>query len=45
MKTIIMAPTVPLLCKSQEEIQQLLNDGWKIKKLKDGSEYLIKEEN
>ena len=41
MKTIIMSQTIPLMCKTQEEIEALLQMGFKVKQLKSGYQYLI----
>lgn len=43
MKTIIMAQTIPLLCKTQEEVAKLLEEGYKLKEIK-GIKYLVKNE-
>lgn len=40
-----MANTVSLICKTQEDLNFFLENGYKIKKTKDGLEYLVKEEN
>ena len=44
MKHIIMSQTVGLICKTQEELLFLLQNGYKLKKTKDELEYLIKED-
>ena len=43
MKTIIMAQTIPLLCKTQEEVDKLLQEGYEVKQIKE-TKYLIKYE-
>jgi hypothetical protein len=44
MTHIIMAQTIPLVCKTQEEFDFLIGQGWKLKKTKDGLQYLFKKE-
>ena len=43
MKTIILEYTIQLKCKSQEEFLQLLEDGYKLKEVKN-IKYLVKDE-
>lgn len=43
MKTIIMAQTIPLLCKTQEEVDKLLEEGYVLKEIKE-IKYLVKNE-
>lgn len=43
MKTIIMEQTVPLLCKTQEEVDKLLEGGFIVKEVKE-IKYLMKDE-
>lgn len=43
MKTIILESTIPLICKSQEEVNKLLEDGYIIEEVKTIN-YLIKDE-
>lgn len=43
MKTIIMAQTIPLLCKAQEEVDKLLEEGYELKEVKE-IKYLVKNE-
>lgn len=44
MKHVIMAQTIPLICKTQEEFDFLVKQGWKMKRTRDGLQYLVKEE-
>lgn len=41
MKIIIMQQTIPLTCKSQEDVNKLLQEGFVLKQTKVGN-YLIK---
>lgn len=43
MKTIIMVQTIPLLCKTQEEVDKLLEEGYALKEVKE-IKYLVKNE-
>jgi hypothetical protein len=43
MKTIIMAQTIPLLCKTQEEVDKLLEESYVLKEVKE-IKYLVKNE-
>ena len=43
MKTIIMEQTVSLLCKTQEEVDKLLQEGYEVKQVKE-TKYLVKNE-
>ena len=43
MKTIIMAQTIPLLCKTQEEADKLLEEGYTLKEV-NKFKYLVKDE-
>ena len=43
MKTIIMEQTVLLLCKTQEEVDKLLQEGYEVKQAKE-IKYLVKDE-
>ena len=42
MKHIIMANTISLLCKTQEEFNFLIKQGYSLRKTKDGLQYLVK---
>ena len=44
MKHIIMASTIFLLCKTQEEFDFLIKQGYSLRKTKDGLQYLVKDE-
>ena len=43
MKTLIMEQTVTLLCKTQEDVDKLLQEGYEIKQVKE-TKYLVKNE-
>ena len=43
MKTVIMEQTVQLLCKTQEEVDKLLEESYVLKEVKE-IKYLIKNE-
>ena len=43
MKTVIMEQTVTLLCKTQEEVDKLLQEGYEVKQVKE-IKYLVKNE-
>ena len=43
MKTLIMEQTVTLLCKKQEDVDKLLQEGYELKQVKE-TKYLVKNE-
>lgn len=43
MKTVIMEQTVSLLCKTQEEVDKLLQEGYEVEQVKE-TKYLVKNE-
>lgn len=45
MKRVILSDTVKFICKTQQDVDNLLAMGYKIKKTKEGVEYLIRKEN
>lgn len=43
MKHIIMMATIQLICKTQEEFNVYIQNGYRLKRTEQGIEYLIKE--
>ena len=43
MKTIIMQPTILLMCKDDNDVAKLLAEGYVLKEIK-GIKYLVKDE-